>query len=83
MQRKQQAQKLLGLIEALDLDAGLRDCLEHRALRAKDAEEWREIKLMDDLREQFLVLVNVIASKGQLEYKNAGRNRKPIGEPRE
>ena len=80
MERKKQAQQLLGLIEALDLDAALRGCLEHRALRAKDAEEWREIKLMDDLREQFLVLVNVIASKGALEYKNAERTRKSVDE---
>ena len=68
-QRKQQARKLAQLIEALDLDSSLQGCLEVRALKAETPEEWADIKRMNDLRQQFLTLVNVIATQGPLEYK--------------
>ena len=69
MQRKAKARKLAQLIEELDLDSSLQGCLEVRALKAATAEEWAEIKAMNDLRQQFLTLVNVIATAGPLEYK--------------
>ena len=79
MQRKQQAKQLIGLIEALDLDNGLRKCLEVRALEAESAEEWANIKGLDNMRQQFLTLVNTIANMGPLEYK-LERDGQPAGE---
>ena len=68
-QRRTQAKQLAGLIESLDLDSSLQGCLEVRALKAETPAEWAEIKAMNDLRQQFLTLVNVIATQGPLEYK--------------
>ena len=79
MQRKQQAQKLTALIEAMDLDAGLERCLEVLSLKAPTVEEWLKVKAMNDNRQQFLTLVNTVANMGPLEYK-VERNGQPAGE---
>ena len=78
-QRRTQARKLAALIETLDLDEGLKRCLEVRALTAENAEEWANIKGLDNMRQQFLTLVNTVANMGPLEYK-LERDGQPAGE---
>ena len=68
-ERKQRARQLAHLIEILDLDEGLKRCLEVRALEAESAEIWANIKGLDNMRQQFLTLVNTVANMGPLEYK--------------
>ena len=79
MQRKQQAKQLIGLIEVMDLDAGLERCFEVLSLKAPNVEEWLKVKAMNDNRQQFLTLVNTIANMGPLEYK-LERDGQPAGE---